>query len=195
MATTRRPHIVTITPSAFPSSPHHHPIIRRAPRRIATRRAAPSAPRRTPSAAGPRATRQSRRRAPARPSAADGGSNQYHPTTPRSVPSRAGTLRHPPCSVGGFIPSLYDTLESQLCIDTTREFAAQSAARLEPRKPARSNPELTRRAPKVQRRERRHHDVSAGRRPRTPPRGDRAAGTPWIAMIAHIGGEWRVIAM
>ena len=26
--------------------------------------------------------------------------------------------------VGGFIPSLYDTLESQLCIDTTREFAA-----------------------------------------------------------------------
>jgi len=27
-------------------------------------------------------------------------------------------------NVGGFIPSLYDTLESQLCIDTTREFAA-----------------------------------------------------------------------
>jgi len=26
--------------------------------------------------------------------------------------------------VGGFIPSLYDTLEEQLCIDTTREFAA-----------------------------------------------------------------------
>eukprot|EP00966_Prymnesium_polylepis_P335868 7391197-Prymnesium_polylepis.1 len=26
--------------------------------------------------------------------------------------------------VGGFIPSLYDTLESQLCIDVTREFAA-----------------------------------------------------------------------
>jgi len=27
-------------------------------------------------------------------------------------------------NVGGFIPSLYDTLEEQLCIDTTREFAA-----------------------------------------------------------------------
>jgi len=27
-------------------------------------------------------------------------------------------------NVGGFIPGLYDTLESQLCIDTTREYAA-----------------------------------------------------------------------
>ncbi len=26
--------------------------------------------------------------------------------------------------IGGFIPSLYDTLESQLCVDTTREFAS-----------------------------------------------------------------------
>lgn len=36
-------------------------------------------------------------------------------------PTPTGTGKGP---VGGFIPSLYDTLEEQLCIDTTREYAA-----------------------------------------------------------------------
>jgi len=36
-------------------------------------------------------------------------------------PTPSGTGRS---DIGGFIPSLYNTLESQLCIDTTREYAA-----------------------------------------------------------------------
>merc|ERR1719440_528576 len=42
-------------------------------------------------------------------------------TTCDEVVTPTGTGR---TNVGGFIPSLYDTLEEQLCIDTTREFAA-----------------------------------------------------------------------
>jgi len=42
-------------------------------------------------------------------------------TTCDETVTRTGTGRS---NVGGFIPGLYDTLESQLCIDTTREYAA-----------------------------------------------------------------------
>eukprot|EP00930_Biecheleria_cincta_P038079 TRINITY_DN26161_c0_g1_i1.p1 TRINITY_DN26161_c0_g1~~TRINITY_DN26161_c0_g1_i1.p1 ORF type:complete len:567 (+),score=63.89 TRINITY_DN26161_c0_g1_i1:67-1767(+) len=46
---------------------------------------------------------------------------QCHWTTCHETVTPTGTGR---TDTGGFIPSLYNTLESQLCIDTTREYAA-----------------------------------------------------------------------